>query len=65
MMNFWISLYVVIVITVLGSVMIGSDGGQVQISRIGSQDQIRTQDGRQDGPNKPELKTSKSAPDEQ
>ena len=65
MMNFWITLYVTIVITVFGSLMIGSDGAQVQISRIGSQDQIFPQDGSQDGPNKPELKTSKSAPDEQ
>lgn len=65
MMNFWISLYVSIVITVFGSIMTGSDGGQVQISRIGTQDEIRTQDRTQDGPNKPELKISKSAPDEQ
>ena len=65
MMNFWISLYVIIVITVFGSIMTGSDGGQVQISRIGSQDKIFPQDRTQDGPNKPQLKISKSAPDEQ
>ena len=65
MMNFWISLYVTIVITLFGSIMTGSDGGQVQISRIGSQDQIRTQDLTQDGPTTPGLKNFKSAPDEQ
>ena len=66
MMNFWISLYVSIVITVFGSLMIGSDGHQVQISRIGSHDQdFWTQDGSQDGPSKPELKFKQTAPDEQ
>jgi hypothetical protein len=60
MMNFWISLYVTIVITLAGSAIDG-----VQISRIGSQDEILTQDGSQDGPTKPQLKISKSAPDEQ
>ena len=65
MMNFWISLYVTIVITVFGSMMTGSDGEMVQISRIGSQDEIFPQDRTQDGPNKPQLKISKSAPDEQ
>ncbi len=39
MMNFWISLYVTIVIVVSGSIVIGSDATseRVQISRIGSQ----------------------------
>ena len=60
MMNFWISLYVIIVITLAGSAIDG-----VQISRIGSQDEIRTQDRTQDGPTKPELKFKQSAPDEQ
>ena len=61
MMNFWISLYVTIVIVIAGSVTEG-----VQISRIGSQDQdkILTQDRTQDGPTTPALKISKSAPDE-
>ena len=61
MMNFWISLYVTIVITLAGSAIDG-----VQISRIGSQDQdLWTQDGPQDGPTTPGLKNFKSAPDEQ
>ena len=64
MMNFWISLYVTIVIVIAGSVTVG-----VQISRIGSQDQdqdkILTQDQTQDGPTTPGLKNFKSAPDEQ
>ena len=64
MMNFWISLYVIIVITVFGSLMTGSDGQQVQISRIGSQDEIRTQDRTQDGPTNPEANFKLSAPDE-
>ena len=40
MMNFWISLYVTIVIVVSGSIVIGSDPKSEQgskISRIGSQ----------------------------
>ena len=65
MMNFWISLYVSIVITVFGSVMIGSDGQQVQISRIGSQDQIRTQDGPRTSPSKLSQQTLPTPPDEQ
>ena len=61
MMNFWISLYVIIVITLAGSAIDG-----VQISRIGSHDQdLWTQDGPQDGPTAPGLKNFKSAPDEQ
>lgn len=76
MMNFWISLYVIIVITAFGSIMIGSNaidtigdtidkGAYAQITRIGSHDQIFPQDGPQDVPSKPQLKVSKSAPDEQ
>ena len=65
MMNFWISLYVSIVITVFGSVMIGSDGQHVQISRIGSQDQIRTQDGPTTSPSKLLEQTLPTPPDEQ
>ena len=65
MLNFWISLYVSIVITVFGSLMIGSDGQQVQISRIGSQDQIRTQDGPRTSPSKLSQQTLPTPPDEQ
>lgn len=65
MMNFWISLYVSIVITVFGSLMIGSDGQQVQISRIGSQDEILTQDGPRTSPSKLSQQTLPTPPDEQ
>ena len=60
MMNFWISLYVTIVITLAGSAI-----DSVQISRIGSQDEIRTQDGPRIGPNKLSQQTLPTPPDEQ
>ena len=76
MMNFWISLYVIIVITAFGSIMIGSNaidtigdtidkGAYAQITRIGSHDQIFPQDGPQDVATTRHVKVSKSAPDEQ
>ena len=60
MMNFWISLYVTIVIVIAGSV---TDG--VQISRIGSQDEILTQDQDANLPSKPYKQTVPNGPDEQ
>ncbi len=47
MMNFWISLYVTIVIVVSGSIVIGSDPKGEQgskISRIGSQNLTQVQE---------------------
>ena len=65
MMNFWISLYVSIVITVFGSMMIGADGIS-QISRIGSQDpEILTQDGSWTSPSRFLEQTLPTPPDEQ
>ena len=60
MMNFWISLYVTIVIVIAGSV---TDG--VQISRIGSQDEILTQVQDANLPNKLSQQTLPTPPDEQ
>jgi hypothetical protein len=65
MLNLWISLYVSIVITVFGSMMIGSGGGQVQISTIGSHDQIRTQGSDRSGPSRYLQQTLPTPPDEQ
>ena len=59
MMNFWISLYVTIVITLAGSAI-----DNVQISRIGSRDEIWTQDGPRFGPSKPHKQTLPTPPDE-
>jgi hypothetical protein len=65
MMNFWISLYVSIVITVFGSVMIGSTGS-IEISTIGSQDpEIRTQVLHANLPSKLSQQTLPTPPDEQ
>ena len=60
MMNFWISLYVTVVITIAGSAIDG-----VQISRIGSQDEIRTQVQDDQVPSKPHKQTLPTPPDEQ
>ncbi len=66
MMNFWISLYVTIVIVISGSVLNGSDGERGQISRIGSHDQkILTQGRRTDGPKSNSQQTLPTPPDEQ
>jgi hypothetical protein len=65
MMNFWISLYVSIVITVFGSVMIGSNGQHMLISTIGSHDEIFPQDGPRTFPSKPHKQTLPTPPDEQ
>lgn len=66
MMNFWISLYVSIVITVFGSMMIGSSD-TTQISRIGSgQDlKILTQGSDRSGPSRYLQQTLPTPPDEQ
>ena len=60
MLNFWISLYATIVVTLAGSMWADS----VQISRIGSQDEIRTQALPANLPTEP-LLPSQAAPDEQ
>ena len=68
MMNFWISLYVTIVIVVSGSIVIGSDGisERVQISRIGSEfDQKIPQDQPQTNFNKSPHKSDLVGPHEQ
>ena len=65
MMNFWISLYVTIVIVLSGSIVIGSTGISEQgskISRIGSQN--LTQDVKANLPTEL-LLHSQAAPDEQ
>ena len=59
MLNFWISLYATILITLAGSAIDG-----VQISRIGSQDEITTQALPANLPTEP-LLPSQAAPDEQ
>jgi len=59
MVNFWISLYVTFVIVLAGSSIDG-----VQISRVGSQDEIRTQDQDANLPTEP-LLDFQAAPDEQ
>ena len=59
MLNFWISLYATILITLAGSAIDG-----VQISRIGSQDKITTQALPANLPTDP-LLPSQAAPDEQ
>ena len=66
MMNFWISLYVSIVITVFGSIMIGSSDS-VQISRIGSEQDLKilTQGSDRSGPSRYLQQTLPTPPDEQ